>query len=169
MTRRRTRRNRGGPRRAIIPYDFSGWTSAPSKSITPDDLHISVTRPFRCIRISAQFTTTATTGTYMVPSNIATVVLEISSYNGVVVRVSPPRLTPFGATTRTTVNAPRGTDFGYFDAKSSMARIYSTSFAAGTTLSFCGTMWIEFSPHRFPDTVKMLPPSEDETSSFQVL
>lgn len=156
----RMRRNRA--RGVLIPYDFQGWTTGSSKAITTGELGMDLQRPSRIVRCSVQHTCSATNATYAVPSNACSVTLSLYDDAATCVAMSAPRLVTFGALVRQSVRAPRSTNFTQWSANSAIVRLEYRAVAPNSTNSFCGTVWIQYSPHRIPQTIKLFVDGNDE-------
>ena len=154
MARRRTRRGRRRGGGEVLSHDFVGWTTAANKHVTADDLGLFFSRPARVVSARVSWTSTATTSTYMVPSNIPTVCFAILSAGGDVTDFSSPKLAPFGATTTSYQRATNRVEMGQWAHNGAVLQLQHSALANGTTISFCGTVWIHYAPHRIPFGVK---------------
>jgi len=160
MVRRKGRRLR---RRIFLPpntiaFDFAGVASAASKSITPDDLELKLTRAMRPVRATCSV---AITGATQLPAFYISI---YGTHDKDILTVS--RNVVVGSTARTiTVNVPRATDFGdYPSAGNTQVIMLSFPNYYNGTITYSGTLWVQFAPHKVASKVALVkePPIRDE-------
>lgn len=163
--RRRRRGGRNRPRTEVLNYSFSGWTIKDSKVINAESLGLITNRPCVVRSVSFQFSSSANTSTYMIPSNLTAVTLTVLSANGEVVALSGPRLIPFGPCCRLTIRVPANTDFGVYGPGSPVVKMLLTSHNSYVTISYCGTARVHYTRNNFALQVAEILDSDSDSNS----
>lgn len=148
MPRRRSQRSRRTPPGALW-YEVTGWFTSATKQIKVSDLHIdNNARPFRPLRARFTVNAVSSTTTYMVPSNYPSVQAVLVDAKKLVIAIGGLALTSSSAT-RCSVSAPRMTDYGQYSANGVICQITATASPANTTVSYTGSLLIQFSPRDY--------------------
>jgi len=158
MAPRRRPRRRARRSGHTLNFDFYGWISTDSgnqKSITAQQLSIPVTRAGRPLSLRLELDAVATTSTYMVPSNSPILCASILSARGDVVAFTKPTLIPHGSKTTVSLRAPRSTDFSQYSPSGQVIHLYFQQAAQNTTVSYSGSVLMQFTPHQQPYGVKL--------------
>lgn len=157
MPRKRSRRPRRVP--SELSYSFSGWTTSSSKKVTLADLSAYNGRAARPLYAVVEVVATATTSTYMVPSNYPTVIASLVSGANEVVGVSAPKLMS-SRSTRVRVSAPRNIDWCEYAANGTVLQLLFSALTTGVTVSFSGFVRMQYTINAVAKSVSL----EDHTA-----
>lgn len=156
------RRGKRGGRRSRRTYtlncNFFGWYDTSTgyiKNIRADAIGMSTSRQLLLKSVTMHFSATATTSTYMIPSNAPCVTLLLADGNGSTVATSSTVLIPFGLTKSITVRTPRQTPMTTYGASTTVIAIHVSQPAPNTTLSYSGLARIHPSRNLQPYGVKL--------------
>lgn len=155
------RRRRGARRRtsgSVILHDFFGWKATDNGNeirVTASMLSIPSDRPMRPVSVRLEVDSVATTSTYMIPSNSPVLSASLVSATGNVLCFTKPTLIPHGTKTRIFLRAPRTTDFSQYGVNSTVLFLHFSQPAAGTTVSYSGSIGMSYSRHQLARGVKL--------------
>ncbi len=143
-------------RRATLSFDFFGTSTSSTKSITSADLTLPKSRPLRLVRVTVTFAAVGNNSTYGVPPSFPCVQVHLHDTKGDTVAVSAVKVASFSTTTLS-VRCPPGTDFGDIDTDNkTCVLLVFPGFVPGVTITYSGTIWVQFGPHRISSKVSAL-------------
>lgn len=157
------KKNKRGRRRVndVVNYDFVASFGSAGKKVTPADLGIVRNRSMRPLRVVAN---AVMCGASQSPA------MYLSLYDTKDDIISVSRSVVVGNfSTRTSVSAPRGTDFGDYAADdSNVFQINLANYYNGT-ITVSGTIWMQFVSHKITSKVALLGPftSPDDPRSIE--
>lgn len=150
--RRRTRRR--ASRGQTLPYDFFGFTSAGSKSITKSDLGIESGRQFRVVRVHVEAAVSDKTD-YFLPQ-FPTLYCAVNHGSASDVCTTSRPVTLSVATRSVNIRVPRIIDYSAAPSNYTVVQLYFVGMVTNLTVSFSGTVWIQFAGHKFSSKVALL-------------
>ena len=153
MPRRRSRRARGG-RAQVLPYDFWGTTSTATKNITKSDLGLENGRQFRVVRAVVEASAADKVDYFLPQFPIMHVLVNHGTAADACTTSRPVTLSV--ATRRVSVRVPRVIDFSEAPANFPLVELYFAGEVANVTVSFSGTVWVQFAGHKHTSKVSFI-------------